>query len=408
MNRHHPTFPGRWIIAALVATATWGTSSNLAEPAQGQQRELKALFGRIAAAWSNGDAKALANQCTPEMRAVVAAPDLPAGYAVMSRDILQAEMTRVFRNGGIERRFLVEHGWQRPDTSDVVGIRRTVVVFRGPLQGRIERGFLLVKRVGKEWKVCFAFPCFATPRLVVTRVVPGSQAARLGVRKGDVIERYAGRDVSDAIDLVNLARDHASDVEGTQLALVLARAGRRVLLHCPPGPIGVEVHTHLQGDPGTETFVGSEAGGHPAADAIRTLYAAIREQSVEKVRASASEAGFCGFHVPSPDKPSIQLNGENLEEYAARDLEAIARAMKPDSVKVGQFRLVVRGNMAVVSYVTRLETSTGKDLTVPALACLLKTGDTWGLAAILNAGPTSEVAGLLNETGDDSAGKGGE
>lgn len=408
MQHHHGMSRYRWIIAALVAVATWGTPSSLAEPAQDQHREFKALFGRIAAAWRNGDAKALADQCTPEKRAVVAAPDLPAGYAVMSRDRLQAGMTRVFQNGGIERRFLVEHGWQRPDTSDVVGIRQTVVTFRGPLQGSIERSFLLVKRVGKEWQVCFAFPCFATPRLVVTRVVPGSQAAHLGVRKGDVIERYAGQDVCDATDLVNLARDHASDAKGTQLALVLVRAGRRVFLQCLPGPIGVEVHTHLQGDPGTETFVGSQAGEHAATDAIRTLYSAIREQSVEKVLASASEAGFCGFHVPSPDKPSVQLNEENLEDYAAKDLKAIAKAVKIDSVAVSQFRLVVRGNMAVVSYVTSLETSAGKDLTVPTLACLLKTDDRWGLAAVLNGGPTSEVAGLLDRTGDGATNKGGE
>jgi S1-C subfamily serine protease len=75
--------------------------------------------------------------------------------------------------------------------------------------------------------------------VVVVKVVPGSQAQRLGLKAGDVLVRYDGRPVSQAGLFI---RGRQAESKGDPpRSLVVQRQERLFILQVSPGLLGVEV-----------------------------------------------------------------------------------------------------------------------------------------------------------------------
>ena len=104
-----------------------------------------------------------------------------------------------------------------------------------PWTGRTEGDEIDVAALKKQVK---------SSRLVVRRVQPGSQAAKLGVRAGDVIASYADQRVTSRADLLKAK----ATVTGDDTAAVVVKRGKeRIDLEFKSGPLGfapAEVQTY--------------------------------------------------------------------------------------------------------------------------------------------------------------------
>ena len=71
----------------------------------------------------------------------------------------------------------------------------------------------------------------------MVRVVPGSQAEGLGLQAGDVISRYAGKNITSIARLDELT----SHTNTPAIPLTILRAGQPITLTAHPGKLGVQL-----------------------------------------------------------------------------------------------------------------------------------------------------------------------
>lgn len=90
---------------------------------------------------------------------------------------------------------------------------------------------------GYRGESAFEFGVPAPVRLVVWRVEPASQAASAGIRPGDVIMRYDGKEIGSPLELAVAMRQAE---QKTRVELVVLRKGTEYTLTLAPGRIGVE------------------------------------------------------------------------------------------------------------------------------------------------------------------------
>ena len=74
-------------------------------------------------------------------------------------------------------------------------------------------------------------------RILVGKVSPGSLAAKAGLREGDVLLRYAGKDLTTAALFLGLRGDEGSS--GPPHKLDLLRQGKALTVELPPGEPGM-------------------------------------------------------------------------------------------------------------------------------------------------------------------------
>jgi hypothetical protein len=346
-------------------------------------------------AWGRGDVDALMDCCSSEyLLAINDDPESADGVRVLTRESMEALARKSLAGRGVDRRFITDAMWQRPRVDDVVFLQHRAIMLSGPHQGRIDPAIVMARYERGRWRMAFSFPCFARPRALVVEVFPDTQASRLGVRTGDFVERYARQDVADAFDLPKRVRQHAKDPADVPIPMVLSRGGRRIVIDCKPGSLGVRVRTLLQGEIGTLTLANRPAQNHPAAEAIRAMYAAVAAKNADKLAAAVSPAGFLGLHIPEPGAPSVLMHPGNLREVAPADIEALAREVRLDTLRADQFALILRGNLALASWRVTGQTPAGGAITMPVLGCLARHNGQWGLVTMINAGPGAAQIGL--------------
>lgn len=81
---------------------------------------------------------------------------------------------------------------------------------------------------------------------VVKTIFPGTAAQRLGLKAGDVIVRYAGREIN-SFHVFIAVRD-AVPADSAPLELVVERQGVELAFHIPPGPLGAQLEDRLLSD----------------------------------------------------------------------------------------------------------------------------------------------------------------
>ena len=96
-----------------------------------------------------------------------------------------------------------------------------------PYEGREDGDTLDIAKLQEKLK---------TRRLSVLRVQPGGQAAKLGVKPGDVIVSYHGQKITTRQDLMR-AKKAAENEDG--ITVVFQRSGKNIKLEFKPGPVGV-------------------------------------------------------------------------------------------------------------------------------------------------------------------------
>ncbi len=94
-------------------------------------------------------------------------------------------------------------------------------------------------------------------KIVVESVEPGSEAARIGLRPGDVIVAYHDRPVLDLEDLAQaIVEARQSGVE--EVRIFLQRQGTGSWIHAKPGPLGVTCR--VEGGSASERATGGRSG----------------------------------------------------------------------------------------------------------------------------------------------------
>jgi serine/threonine protein kinase len=75
-------------------------------------------------------------------------------------------------------------------------------------------------------------------RAIVTAVAPGGVGAQTGLRRGDVLESYAGAPITSSFLFL---RQTKAKIKGPLRALRVLRAGKGLTIEVPPGDLGIEV-----------------------------------------------------------------------------------------------------------------------------------------------------------------------
>lgn len=78
------------------------------------------------------------------------------------------------------------------------------------------------------------------PRLMISKVIPDSQADILRLQVGDIILKYNGKSITTSEEL-GAAKAKGPDV----VEMVLARRDETVTVSIPRGPIGVYTKSHF-------------------------------------------------------------------------------------------------------------------------------------------------------------------
>ena len=76
-------------------------------------------------------------------------------------------------------------------------------------------------------------------RVVVIRVVPDSEAARLGIKVGDVIVQYDKREVNSMLKYINEIKSEKPADPPKPLAVL--RDGKTIVMEKRPGLLGAEL-----------------------------------------------------------------------------------------------------------------------------------------------------------------------
>jgi len=177
---------------------------------------------------------------------------------------------------------------------------------------------------------------------VVTRVTPGGPAAAAGLRPGDVVLKFAGRDVADSRALTRMVGDAAV---GAQAALEIIRDGRRMT-------ITATIQRLQEGDSGARVASGDDdagprrdggpRGGRIFGVALSELDASLREEyqidpQVRGLVVLSTDVGGANEGVLRP--------GDVIEAIAFQPVNSIDRArVVAGRVGIGEHGVVVRIN----------------------------------------------------------------
>ena len=176
---------------------------------------------------------------------------------------------------------------------------------------------------------------------VVTRVTPGGPAAAAGLRAGDVILKFAGRDVSDSRALTRIIGDAQV---GSHAALDILRGGQRLTIQAAIARLeeaGVApARVNAQGDvQPPRRRDGGPRGGRILGVALSELDASLREQ----YQIEPNVRGLVVLDAPAngDDNPPLQA-GDVIVEMAFTPVNTMSDARAIESRALGDHAIVVK------------------------------------------------------------------
>jgi ketosteroid isomerase-like protein len=235
----------------------------------------------------------------------------------------------------------------------------------------------LLHKTPEGWRIVFHMPRFVSSsrRTEVARVLPGSQAERVGVQMGDVVVRYGDRAIAAPRDLIEAAQATAPEAD---VDLVVQRAGREQTLHAKGGRLGIHVPELLEPGPG------ASASG-PAADEVRAtlerLADAARRRDLTVFAAVFAEPAFVNCAIEG--RTAKVIGREGL-------LRETREAFEPGKGRWETFRLVEtriihKGPLALAQARVGLTNAEGREATFDVLHALVRLPEGWRVVANITA-----------------------
>jgi hypothetical protein len=214
--------------------------------------------------------------------------------------------------------------------------------------GFIEERFAGARRDATgTWRFAFFFPRFVDSRVVVTDVVPGSQAERLGIRPGDIITHYLMMEMVLSQQIPWRWRMFINDPPDRPLRVLVRRGGQVLTFVFRPGDMGVRTRNHFEGRPGTLSLTGADAGEHPAGKTIAQYLDGLRHGSADRLTAALCPDGY-HFHRGLPggviDDP---ITHANAADSLPRTLKRVRERWDLPSLRFTDIRLITHANLAL-------------------------------------------------------------
>lgn len=191
------------------------------------------------------------------------------------------------------------------------------------MYGETRRGWLGVRLANLTRAIAARTGYEGTSGAVVTRITPNGPAAAAGLRPGDIVVRFNGRDVSDSRALTrmvgeaeigaNIAIEIVRDGERRTLAVQIARLqetvdGRRIVRGSEPAPVRRD---------------GGPRGGRVFGIALSELDASLREE----FQIDADVEGLVVLSVDiGGENEGVVRPGDVIEELAFQDIGSMTAA----------------------------------------------------------------------------------
>jgi len=321
--------------------------------------EVNLLLDRVEAAWGNRDARALADCYSDHLLLALDPPGKGSGAAVFGKEKAIASLSMLFEAG------------KAPTTHEIVkrdimikgeelALMRLTILDRWE-EGRSEITTTLAIALREEdaWRMCFGFPMFYQPTVLVTGLVPDSQARSLGLRVGDRITDYAGQKVEVDSQLVEMVQKTTDAPAGSGIQLGVARGAEYLQLAARPGPLGVKIRTRFLPDEGAHIIGVDEA--HPIKEVVEQMAEAMRNEDWDSYLAGASPGGFLVFAGGGDDAGPLRLfSPRGGREFFEQRVKEAYKNMALKSFRCEEIRIIVKNNLALAAIRSSFENLDGE------------------------------------------------
>ncbi len=209
--------------------------------------------------------------------------------------------------------------------------------------GETRRGWLGVRLANLTPAVAQRAGLSGASGAVITRVTPNGPAARAGLRPGDVVLRYGGRDAADSRTLTRMVGESGV---GDEVEIEVLRDGQRMTLRAT-------IQRLQESDSGARAIAGGEEGGVPRRDggprggrifgvALSELDASLREEF--QIEPSIAGLVVLGVDVGGENEGVVRA-GDVIEAMAFETVDsiAVARAIAGRAA-IGEHAMIVRIN----------------------------------------------------------------
>ena len=370
----------------------WAAPAAAGEDAGGDSRDSNgavAMMTRIEKAAAKRDAAAvLENFCDQGL--TLAVPDVthPDGAMFVTKKGLRETLAASIATSDRQLRFVDCKAGVFPWPPDVAYLLVTRALWRPGMKGLVDRHLMIAHHAGGRWRICASFPLFVKFRVVVAEVQPGGPAANAGVKKGDIIVRYAKLPVLHAQELLDLGKRIAKhpNFAGGDVPVEIRRGKDRLGVKLPAGEPGVKLTTRAEGEVDTITLSGKPAAAHPAAKVIADYYAAMRAGNAKALVAAYCPGGFTMFYpdTEAGQNKSTVVHPGNVEALAPAFIQAVGKAIKLDTIKVEGTDLIVRGTAAVAGCRATGQWADGRPFDAYDIWFLVQYKGKWGTVAFLS------------------------
>jgi len=243
--------------------------------------------------------------------------------------------------------------------------------------GWCDRRFMGAVFEDQHWRMCFSFPCFVESRVVVTEVLPGMQAARLGIRRGDVITHHLHMAIFDSDQLVWRAKMFYNEPPERKFRVLVRRENHLLPLLFGPGEMGVKTQNHLEGRVDTITLTGAQTEEHPIAQAIRRYHRELQRGDAAGVIATLCPDGFVFCHgLPSAPTKCV-ITSRNAMETVPQEIGLLGKRVRLETMEISEIRTIIYGDLALAGWHVSARSLDGNSVDRDVVACLVGKEGKW-------------------------------
>ena len=375
MNARKKVNCAGFLVLTLAMVATIGPMPCVAD----EVSEVNGVLDRNEKGFVQGDVKVLLDTLSDRYIGVMDFGS-PEGAFVIGKEQLKRFMTEMesqdteFDRKALKRDVTIDDG--------VAIVNETTRFQWGDSEPRIMEQIKIVYREGNSWKLVLDFSRFFGSNVVVTEVPSKSAAAKIGLKKGDIVTFYADREIQTSSQWETALKEHAKYPVGTKFVLRVNRGKKEKEFKVDPGMLGATTETRLVPDKEGQ-YIGAD-GKHPIKETFQRMVEASKSQDLAALRKEMSVTGF--VLVTKDEKGTNVVGPDNFEEAFKKGLEQATPAADLSSLSIDEIRCLVENNLGLAEVKISLKFKDGTSKQIGDTYLFLRQNQRWLLAAELPLG----------------------
>lgn len=294
------------------------------------------------------------------------------------RTLEAAEMVMIDGTGA----FTLRHDDRAADLLLTSAIRVSSINDVPTTIGFVDRRFIGAIYEDQRWQICFSFPCFVESRVVVAKVLPGSQAERLGMRIGDVITHHLQMPIFDSEQLSWRAEMFYDEPPDRPLRVLVRRDQQLLPILFRPGEMGVETQLCFEGRSDTLTLRGPQVQEHPVVKVIAAYHRALQGRDAAGVMATFCPRGFVfGHGLPSAPTGCV-VTLRNASDTIPQELKALESKVRLETIDISDIRLIAYGDLALAGWHVSATSPDGSSVNHQVIACFVENEGRWSIVGM--------------------------